>query len=126
MTAIRPGRERPPPENENPGAAPAAPGQSRTQRQDKARKAILQGSSTAAAPNWKQIAEEAWSAPSWKVAALEYHEARQRSGGTPQPPDLTAPRSTRFDPEAYCDTCGSRPCANPTFCLACRDADMLA
>jgi hypothetical protein len=26
--------------------------------------------------NWKQIAGEAWNAPSWKQAALEYHHAR--------------------------------------------------
>jgi hypothetical protein len=46
MTAIRAGRERPPPpKNESPGAVPAAPGQAiPTQRQDKARKATLQGS----------------------------------------------------------------------------------
>ena len=34
------------------------------------------------------MAADAWEAPSWKGAAREYHEARQRSGGKPpQPPD---------------------------------------
>jgi hypothetical protein len=59
MTATQPGHERPPPENESPGTVPAAPGQAiPTQRQDKARKATLQGS-TAAPPNWKDVAQEA-------------------------------------------------------------------
>jgi hypothetical protein len=45
MTATRLERERPPPANESPGAVPAAPGQAiPSQRQDKARKATLQGS----------------------------------------------------------------------------------
>jgi hypothetical protein len=34
------------------------------------------------------LAASAWEAPSWKSAAREYHEARQRSGDKPQPPDL--------------------------------------
>jgi hypothetical protein len=33
------------------------------------------------APNWKQIATEAWQAPSWREAAIEYHR-------------LSAPRSS--------------------------------
>jgi hypothetical protein len=42
----------------------------------------------AAAPDWAAGAADAWEAPSWKAAAGEYHEARQRSGGKPpQPPD---------------------------------------
>jgi len=40
------------------------------------------------APDWAAVAADAWEAPSWKGAAREYHEARQRSGGKPpQPPD---------------------------------------
>jgi hypothetical protein len=42
----------------------------------------------ATAPEWAAVAADAWEAPSWKAAAREYHEARQRSGGKPpQPPD---------------------------------------
>jgi hypothetical protein len=38
-------------------------------------------------PDWTGVAADAWSAPSWKTAAHEYHEARDRSGDKPQPPD---------------------------------------
>jgi hypothetical protein len=39
------------------------------------------------APDWRGLGADAWSAPSWKTAAREYHEARDRSGDKPQPPD---------------------------------------
>jgi hypothetical protein len=38
-------------------------------------------------PDWVGVAASAWEAPSWESAAHEYHEARQRSGDKPQPPD---------------------------------------
>jgi hypothetical protein len=38
--------------------------------------------------DWAAAAAGAWEAPSWKVAAREYQEARQHGGGKPpQPPD---------------------------------------
>jgi hypothetical protein len=51
-------------------------------------KARYRLSSDATAPDRAAVAAEAWEATSWKAAAREYHEARQRSGGKPpQPPD---------------------------------------
>ena len=51
-------------------------------------KAHYRRSSDATAPDWAAVAASASQGPSWKAAAREYHEARQRSGGKPpQPPD---------------------------------------
>jgi hypothetical protein len=84
MTAIR---ERPPPENESPGTAPAAPGQSiPTQRQDKARKAILQGSSLERA--WHELNSRNDRAPASTVEALMFE---LRRGGAA----LTDPNNQR-------------------------------
>jgi hypothetical protein len=44
-------------------------------------------SSEATAPDWPAVAAGAWEGPSWKATARECHEARQRGGGKPQPPD---------------------------------------
>ena len=44
------------------------------------------GLSDTAAPDWAGVAASAWEAPSWKVAAREYHEAREHSGGKPPKP----------------------------------------
>jgi hypothetical protein len=44
-------------------------------------------SSETRVPDWAAVAADAWEAPSWEAAAREYHEARQRCGGKPQPPD---------------------------------------
>jgi hypothetical protein len=44
------------------------------------------GTSDTAVPDWAAVAAGA-EAPSWKAAAREYHEARQGSGGMPQPLD---------------------------------------
>jgi hypothetical protein len=52
------------------------------------RKSIYGQSPEATASDWAAVAAGGWEAPSWKTAAREYHEARQRSGGNPpQPPD---------------------------------------
>ena len=52
------------------------------------RKSIYGQSPDLTATDWTVVAADAWEAPSWKAAAREYHEARQRSGGKPpQPPD---------------------------------------
>jgi hypothetical protein len=40
------------------------------------------------APDWAALAADAWEAPSWKAAAQEFCDTRQRRGGKPpQPPD---------------------------------------
>jgi hypothetical protein len=44
--------------------------------------------------DWKQIADEAWRAPSWREAAVKYHEARPDSS-----PRVAPPRN-RWAPEA--------------------------
>jgi hypothetical protein len=42
----------------------------------------------ATVPDWAAVAADAWEVPSWKAAAREYHQARDRSGDKPpQPPD---------------------------------------
>ena len=52
------------------------------------RKSIYAQSPEATASDWAAVTADAWEARSWKAAAREYHEARQRSGGKPpQPPD---------------------------------------
>jgi hypothetical protein len=56
------------------------------------RKSIYGQSPEATAPDWAVVPADAWEAPSWKAAACQYHEARQRSGGKPpQPPDPLLP-----------------------------------
>jgi len=50
------------------------------------RKPIYGQSPEATTPDWAGVAADAWSAPSWKVAAREYHEAREHSGGKPPKP----------------------------------------
>jgi hypothetical protein len=53
---------------------------------DAARKQVYQQSSDA--PDWAALAADAWEAPSWKAAAQEFCDTRQRRGGKPpQPPD---------------------------------------
>jgi hypothetical protein len=66
--------------------------------------------------SWSAIAAAAWDAPGWKAAAIKY-----RADHPAQTPSVE-PESPRH-PSWYCETCGSRPCANPTFCRACRAAD---
>lgn len=51
---------------------------------EKARYEQLLGST---ALDWRALAADAWSGPSWVNLAREYHEARQDSSGKPQPPD---------------------------------------
>jgi hypothetical protein len=59
------------------------------------------GLSDTAVPDWSGVAASAWEAPSWKLAAREYHDARDRSGDKPQPPDpqLLAPIDRKVSPE---------------------------
>jgi hypothetical protein len=45
----------------------------------------------ATVPDWAAVAADAWEVPSWKAAAREYHQARDRSGDKPDQQERSPP-----------------------------------
>jgi hypothetical protein len=63
--------------------------------------------------DWKKIAGEAWSGPSWKAAAVKYHADNPVHPPAPIPQRWKGP----------CDICGCEPCPTPVFCGVSRAGD---